>query len=42
MWNMVPEGIRVKSRKGGSHTKQSVYTITPVKVVAVVGLRGRP
>ena len=41
MWNMVPEGIRVKSRKGGSH-KQSVYTITPVKVVAVVGLRGRP
>ena len=36
MLNMVPEGIRVKSKNGGggSHTKQSEYMVTPVEVIA--------
>ena len=35
MLNTVPEGIRVKSKKGGgSHTKQSEYMVTPVEVIA--------
>ena len=43
MLNTIPEGVRVRSRKGwGSHTKQSEYMVTPVEVVSVVGSRGAP